>query len=147
MLIWFACVNGPFYRGTVSAFLHPTPGGLMLPIGHRCRMWGRSDIFGSSQRRLWLRFLRQVLGGFLFLLASEGCFLSLRSPASLARIPPFHQGRMGERESCERVTGKKRSGGKGRMNLSLWNHTSIPHAWARSPDATCECQAINHAVV
>lgn len=108
MLIWFACVNGPFYRGTVSAFLHPTPGGLMLPIGHRCRMWGRSDIFGSSQRRLWLRFLRQVLGGFLFLLASEGCFLSLRLLASLARIPPFHQGRTVERESCEKGDRKKK---------------------------------------
>lgn len=86
MLTWFVSVNRSFYRVTVSAFLYPTPGGLMLPNGHRCRMWGSGSIFGSSQRRLWLRFLRQVLGGFLFLLASEGYFLSIRSPATLAWV-------------------------------------------------------------
>ena len=55
--------------------------------------------------------------------------------------------RTGERESCERVTGEKWSRGNERVNLSLQNCTSIPLAWACSPDATCECQAINQAVI
>lgn len=86
VVTWFASVNRPFHRITESAFLYLTPGRLMLPTARRCRMWGSSSIFGSSQRRLWLHFLRQVLGGFLFLLASEGCFLSFRLLASLTWV-------------------------------------------------------------
>ena len=108
------------------------------------------------QRHFWLISKTALItlpeagaGRFPVSLGQWGMFLVSSFAGSFGSNPPFPPGITGERESCERVTGKKKNEAEetGGMNLSLWNHTSIPHAWARSPDATCECQAINHAVV
>lgn len=79
----------------------------LLVTGAGCE--AAAVVFGSSQRQLWFHFLRQVLGGFLFLLANKGCFLSSFAGYFGLHMPlawGFHLWRTGERERYERVTGK-----------------------------------------
>lgn len=109
--------------------------------------------FGSSQRRLWFHFLRQVLGGFLFLLANKGWYLFSFARATLAHIfrwlGGFHRCRTGERRRYKNGEGGKVRERKreGESVLAKAPPLSIPLAWACSLDATRECHAISRAVI